>query len=70
MPADSVRVIPSAAQQQQQQQQRINAKITYECVIRCSQYNIELRQVSIDNDKINKEILSSDSPMNDFISEF
>ena len=34
------------------------------------QYNIELRQVSIDNDKINKEILSSDSPMNDFISEF
>jgi len=34
------------------------------------QYNIELRQVEIDNDKINKEILSSDSPMNDFISEF
>jgi predicted phosphodiesterase len=34
------------------------------------QYNIELKQVEIDNDKINKEILSSDSPMNDFISEF
>jgi len=33
-------------------------------------YNITFRQVEIDNDKINKEILASDSPMNDFISEF
>jgi predicted phosphodiesterase len=33
-------------------------------------YNIELRQVKINNDRINKEILSSDSPMNDFISTY
>jgi predicted phosphodiesterase len=31
-------------------------------------YSIELRQVEIDNEKINREILESDSPMNDFIS--
>lgn len=31
-------------------------------------YSIELKQVPIDNDRINKEILASDSPMNDFIS--
>ncbi len=33
-------------------------------------YRIEFRQVEIDNERINKEILSSDSPMNDFISEY
>ncbi len=33
-------------------------------------YSIDLRQVEIDNDRINKEILASDSPMNDFISEY
>jgi len=33
-------------------------------------YRIDFRQVEIDNDKINREILSSDSPMNDFISEY
>lgn len=32
-------------------------------------YEIRFRQVEIDNDRINREILSSDSPMNDFISE-
>jgi len=32
-------------------------------------YRIDFRQVEIDNAKINKEILASDSPMNDFISE-
>jgi predicted phosphodiesterase len=31
-------------------------------------YAIELRQVEIDNERINREILESDSPMNDFIS--
>jgi predicted phosphodiesterase len=34
------------------------------------QYDIQFRQVEIDNDKINREILASDSPMNDFISEY
>lgn len=33
-------------------------------------YRIDFRQVEINNDKINREILSSDSPMNDFISEY
>ena len=33
-------------------------------------YRVDFSQVAIDNDKINKEILASDSPMNDFISEF
>jgi predicted phosphodiesterase len=33
-------------------------------------YSIDLRQVKIDNDRINKEILASDSPMNDFISAY
>lgn len=33
-------------------------------------YRIDFRQVEIDNDRINKEILASDSPMNDFISEW
>lgn len=33
-------------------------------------YRIDFRQVEIDNDKINREILTSDSPMNDFISEY
>lgn len=32
-------------------------------------YNIELRQVETDSVAVNREILSSDSPMNDFISE-
>jgi len=32
------------------------------------QYDIQFRQVEIDNDRINKEILASDSPMNRFIS--
>lgn len=31
-------------------------------------YAIDFRQVEIDNEKINREILASDSPMNDFIS--
>lgn len=33
-------------------------------------FQVDFRQVEIDNEKINKEILSSDSPMNDFISEY
>jgi len=32
-------------------------------------YSIQFRQVEIDNDRINREILASDSPMNRFISE-
>ncbi len=32
-------------------------------------YNIEFRQVAVDNERINREILESDSPMNRFISE-
>jgi len=32
-------------------------------------YEVRFRQVPIDNDRINKEILASDSPMNTFISE-
>jgi predicted phosphodiesterase len=32
-------------------------------------FDIQFKQVQIDNDRINKEILASDSPMNDFISE-
>lgn len=32
-------------------------------------YAIDFRQVGIDNDRINREILESDSPMNRFISE-
>lgn len=32
-------------------------------------FNIDYRQVEIDNDKINQEILTSDSPMNNFISK-
>lgn len=34
------------------------------------QYSIDFKQVEIDNDLINREILASDSPMNDFISEY
>jgi len=32
-------------------------------------YDIQFRQVEIENDRINREILDSDSPMNRFISE-
>ncbi len=32
-------------------------------------YEIRFKQVEIDNDRINREILESDSPMNDFISK-
>lgn len=32
-------------------------------------YDIQYRQVEVDNDRINREILESDSPMNNFISE-
>ena len=32
-------------------------------------FTAEFRQVEIDNDRINREILESDSPMNRFISE-
>lgn len=32
-------------------------------------YEIQFRQVEVDNDRINREILESDSPMNRFISE-
>ncbi|HOT63139.1 MAG TPA: metallophosphoesterase family protein [Treponemataceae bacterium] len=31
---------------------------------------VEFKQVPVDNDLINREIMESDSPMNDFISEF
>ncbi len=34
------------------------------------QYSVDFKQVEIDNDAINREILASDSPMNDFISEY
>lgn len=34
------------------------------------QYSVDFKQVEIDNDMINREILTSDSPMNDFISEY
>lgn len=33
-----------------------------------TKYQIQFRQVEIDNDLVNREILASDSPMNDFIS--
>lgn len=33
-------------------------------------YSIGFQQVEIDNEVINREILASDSPMNDFISEY